>query len=68
MKCMSIKTVHQIRSTRSNSQFSFSEKEIVSIVEEVCNGFTRKEALLQTTKHYLFEVGSTYSFLLLKQE
>lgn len=44
---MSIKTVHQIRSTRSNPQFNFSEKQILSIVEEVCNGLTRKEACIK---------------------
>lgn len=44
---MSIKTVHQIRSTRTDSQFNFSEKQIVSIVEEVCNGLTRKEACIK---------------------
>ncbi len=44
---MSIKTVHQIRSTRTDSQFNFSEKQIISIVEEVCNGLTRKEACIK---------------------
>ena len=41
---MSIKTVDQIKSSRANPQFNFSQKQILSIVAEVSNGLSRKEA------------------------
>jgi transposase-like protein len=44
---MSIKTVDQIKSTRANPQFNFSQKQILSIVAEVSNGLSRKEACIK---------------------
>jgi transposase-like protein len=41
------KTTNQIRSTRANPQFNFSEAQILKIVEEVQNGLTRKEACIK---------------------
>jgi transposase-like protein len=41
------KTTNQIRSTRANPQFNFSETQILKIVEEVQNGLTRKEACIK---------------------
>jgi transposase len=44
---MSEKTTNQIRSTRANPQFNFSETEILKIVEEVQKGIPRKEACIK---------------------
>ena len=44
---MQEKKTSQIRSNRANAQFNFSEKAILSIVEEVKNGLSRKEVCIK---------------------
>jgi hypothetical protein len=44
---MGEKTTNQIRSTRQNSQFNFSEKQVLSIVSEVKEGLSRKEVCIK---------------------
>lgn len=51
---MSIKTVKQIKSTRSDSRFQFPEKQRQFIVEQVSTGsLSRKEACLQYGMSYM---------------
>jgi transposase-like protein len=44
---MNEKKVNQIRSTRSNYQFNFSEKQIFLIIDEVKEGVSRKEVCIK---------------------